>query len=335
MSRRSWRASLAFFRRHRTGLSVLLLALPLSILPVVVTNPFLLGIGNQIGIYALAAFGLNLFVGYCGQISLGHAAFMGLGAYGSGWLATSLSLSPWLATPLAALASAACAWLIGLPAIRLRGHHLAMATLGFNYALHVILIQWDRVTGGASGLSGIPGFSLGRITLESDARFHYLVWALVVGALGLLVNLVRSGAGRRLAAVAQDETAAASFGIDVGALKLKTFVLSAALASLAGSLYAHYHGYVHPDSFSVFTSLEMVIMVVIGGLGSLWGSLLGAAFVTSLPHFLGRFEMAKEVIHGIILVSIMIFMPRGLLYGLADLLRTAWAHGKTWVTVVT
>jgi branched-chain amino acid transport system permease protein len=158
---------------------------------------------------------------------------------------------------------------------------------------------------------------------------------MVVGTLALLLNLVRSGIGRRLAAVAQDETAATSFGIDVGSLKLKTFVLSAVLASLAGSLFAHYHGYVHPDSFSVFASLDMVIMVVIGGLGSLWGSIVGAAFVTCLPHLLGRFEMAKEVIHGVVLVVIMVVLPRGLVSGLVDLLGTAVARRRMRVTVPT
>ena len=162
-----------------------------------------------------------------------------------------------------------------------------MATLGFNYVVDSIFVQWDAVTGGPSGLSGVPPLSIGGLTFDSDLKFHYLVWTFALVALTLCLNLVRSGVGRGLAALAPDEVAAAALGVDVRRHKIGVFVLSAVFASVAGSLYAHYFGYVNPDAFSIFKSLDLVIMVVVGGLGSVWGTLFGAAFITVLAKLPG------------------------------------------------
>ena len=272
--------------------------------------------------------GLNLLLGYAGQISLGHAAFFGLGAYTSGILTATAGVDPWLALVAGLVVSGLAAFLIGLPALKLRGYYLAMATLGFNYVVDSIFIQWDAVTGGPSGLSGVPPLSIGGLTFDSDLKFHYLVWTFALVALTLCLNLVRTGVGRGLAALAADEVAAAALGVDVRRQKNGVFVLSAVMASVAGSLYAHYFGYVNPDAFSVFKSLDLVIMVVVGGLGSVWGTLFGASFITILPNFLGFLETYTDIIHGVILVVILLFLPQGFVSGLRDFIRIRWARRR-------
>jgi len=317
-----------FALRHRTGLAVWVLALILLGTPLVVTNPYNLGILNLIGLYVIVVLGLNLFIGYAGQISLGHAAFFGLGAYGSAVLTATYHFPAWPAMALTAAVLAVVALALGLPTLRLSGHYLAMATLGFNYVVHSIFVQWDAVTGGPAGLSGIPPLSLFGFTFDSDGKFHYLVWAAALAALTLCLNLVRSGVGRGLAALAQDEVAAATLGVDVRRAKVQVFVLSAVFASVAGSLYAHYFGYINPDGFSIFKSLDLVIMVVVGGMGSIWGTLFGVGLITILPHFLEFFETYMDIVHGVILVVILLFLPQGFVTGLVDLVKIRLARRR-------
>ena len=173
----------------------------------------------------------------------------------------------------------------------LRGHYLAMATLGFNYVVHTILLQWDEVTGGPSGFSGIPEPGRRPAGVRRRGRLHYLVWAFTMACLLLCLNLVRSGVGRGLAALAGDETAAAALGVDTRRAKVKVFMLSAVLASLAGSLFAHCYAFVSPDSFNIFISVDFVIMVVVGGMGSVWGTLFGTALITLLPEWIEALEV--------------------------------------------
>ncbi len=322
--RRPW----LFILRHRTGLAVWLLALVLLCVPLAVRNPYTLGLLNLIGLYVIVVLGLNLFIGYAGQISLGHAGFFGLGAYGSAILTASCGFPPWPTMVLVAFFVALTALVIGIPTLRLHGHYLAMATLGFNYVVHIILMQWDEVTGGPSGLSGIPSLSVWGMPVNTDVRFYFLVWTFALVALTLCLNLVRSGVGRGLAALAQDEVAAATLGVDVSRDKIRVFVLSAVFASVAGSLYAHYLNFVNPDTFSIFKSLDLVIMVVVGGMGSIWGTLFGVAFITVLPHWLEFLETYYDVIHGLILVVILLFLPQGFISGLRDLVRLRLARRR-------
>ncbi len=318
----------SYFIRHCTGLLVWLLALGLALTPLVVRNPYNLGILNLIGLYVIVVLGLNLFIGYTGQISLGHAAFFGLGAYTSAILTVSYHFPPWPALALTAAAVGLVALIIGVPALRLTGHYLAMATLGFNYVVHSIFVEWDAVTGGPSGLSGVPPLSLFGLTFDSDVKFHFLVWTFALMALTLCLNLVRSGVGRGLAALAQDEVAASSLGVDVRRDKIRVFVLSAVFASIAGSLYAHYFGYINPDAFSIFKSLDLVIMVVVGGMGSIWGTLFGVSLITILPHVLDFFETYADIIHGVILVVILLFLPQGFVTGLVEAIRIRLARRR-------
>jgi branched-chain amino acid transport system permease protein len=321
-------AIFCFGVRHRTGISVLALAAALVLAPLFLRNPYTLGQLNLIGIRVIAVLGLNLFIGYTGQISLGHAGFFALGAYGSAVLTATYGFPPWPAVVLVSAAVGSLGWLVGVPTLRLRGHYLAMATLGFNVVIHAILVQWDSVTGGPSGFSSVPPLTIGGFGLTGDIRCHYLIWAFGVVALMLSMNLVRSGVGRGLAALAQDEVAAACLGVDVSRGKVRVFVLSAVLASVAGSLYAHYFRFVSPDTFGIFASADLVLMVVVGGMGSVWGTLFGVGFVTLLPEFLGVLQDYKEVFHGLILVGILLLLPEGLLVGVADFARLRAARRR-------
>jgi branched-chain amino acid transport system permease protein len=317
-----------FILRHRTGLMVWLLAMVAAITPLILSNPYTLGLLNLIGLYVIIVLGLNLFIGYAGQISLGHAGFFGLGAYSSAILTATYGFPPWPTMLLAALGVAFVALVMGIPTLRLHGHYLAMATLGFNYVVHIILVQWDEVTGGPSGLAGVPSLTVLGFSVNNDIRFYYLVWTCALIALTLCLNLVRSGVGRGLAALAQDEVAAASLGVDVKRDKIRVFVLSAVFASVAGSLYAHCFSFVNPDTFSIFKSLDLVIMVVVGGMGSIWGTLFGVGFITLLPHWLEFLETYYDIIHGLILVLILLFLPQGFITGLVDIIRVRLARHR-------
>ena len=328
MGRGAFQLVPSFFLRHLTGVTVIGLAVLLLAIPLKLANPFALSLLNQIGLLVLVVLGLNLFTGYAGQISLGHAAFFGLGAYGSAVLTATCHLPPWPVMIIVALAVGLVALVIGVPTLRLYGHYLAMATLGFNYAVHIVFVQWDEITGGPSGLSGIPPLRVGGISFDTDLKFYYLVWTFSLIALTLCLNLVRTGVGRGLAALAQDEVAASCLGVDVRRDKVRVFVLSAVLASVAGSLYAHYFGHVNPDAFSIFKSLDLVVMVVVGGMGSIWGTLFGVSFVVILPYLLEPLEQYFDIIHGLILVLILMFLPQGLVTGIRDQVRIYLARRR-------
>ena len=316
---------LYFVYLHRTGLTVLGLSAALVIWPLVQSNPYNLGLSNLIALFTMVVLGLNLFIGYAGQISLGHAAFFALGAYGSALGTATLGLPAWPVMGAVALSVAIVALAIGLPALNLSGHYLAMATLGFNIVVYTILVQWDSITGGPSGFAGIPFLSIGPLVFDSEIRFHYLVWTFAMLCLLLSLNLVRSGAGRGLAALAEDEVAAAALGVDTRRAKVKVFVLSAVFASIAGSLFAHCYAFVSPDSFNIFVSVDLVIMVVVGGMGSIWGTLFGTALITLLPEWIEALDACKEVVYGLILVLILLFLPKGLVTGVNDAVHAWWA----------
>ncbi len=325
---------LYFIYLHRTGLTVAGLSIALLLYPIFEDNPYTLGLTNLIAINAIVVLGLNLFIGYAGQISLGHAAFFGLGAYGSAIATVTYEIPPWPAMFLVATVVALIALLVGIPILRLSGHYLAMATLGLNFVVHTILLQWDEVTGGPSGFAGIPYLSFGDFQFDDEVRLHYLLWGFTLISLLLCLNLVRSGVGRGLSALAGDEIAAAALGVNTRIAKIKIFVLSAVMASLAGSLFAHCYSFVSPDSFGIFTSTDMVIMVVVGGMGSIWGSLFGAALITMLPEWMDMFEAYKDFVHGGILVLVLMFLPQGLMTGLVEIIKTKLAlrRGKDAAT---
>jgi len=285
----------------------------------VVDNDYYFTLLNFIGIYTLLAVGLNLLMGYGGQISLGHAAFFGLGAYASGILTATYGVNPWLALVAGLVICGGAAFLIGVPALKLRGYYLAMATLGFGIIVYIILNEAQPWTGGPSGLAGIPSLSVGGWSFNTPGRLYLLIWPTVGVILGLSANLVDSRTGRALRALHDSEAAAESLAVDTAKLKLKIFVWSALYASLAGSLYAHTLNFIAPASFGFMFSIKLVTMVVLGGMASIWGSLLGAAVLTVLPEVLTLFQDFEVVIFGAILMVVMIFLPQGLVRGLMDL----------------
>ncbi|MBN1957298.1 MAG: branched-chain amino acid ABC transporter permease [Desulfuromonadales bacterium] len=317
-----------FISLHRTGLWVIVLSLILLLYPLFEQNPYTLGLTNLIAINAIVVLGLNLFIGYSGQISLGHAAFFGLGAYGSAVATVYFSVPAWPALILVAALVSLVALVIGIPILRLSGHYLAMATLGMNFVFHTILLQWDEVTGGPSGFAGIPSLTIGSFAFDNEVRLHYLIWSVTLLCLLLCLNLVRSGVGRGMAALAGDEVAAAALGVNTRQTKVKVFVLSAVLASVAGSLFAHTYTFISPDSFDIFVATDFVIMVVVGGMGSIWGSLFGAGLISMLPEWMDLFQTYKDFVHGAILVLVLMFLPQGLVTGLIDNARIRLALRK-------
>ena len=274
-----------------------------------------------VGIHTMLAIALNLLLGYAGQISLGHAGFFGLGAYLSGILTATFGWSPWLAMPLAAVVVGLLAFLIGLPILKLKGHYLAMATLGLGIIIFIVFNETVDLTGGPSGLSGIPNLSIGTLTFDSDVKNYYLIWTITLVTVLFSLNLANSRVGRALRAVHDSEVAARVVGVNARLLKVQIFALSAVISSLAGSLYAHTMTFISPASFGFNFSVELLTMVVIGGLGSIYGSFLGAALLTLLPEFLRAAHDYDIIIYGALLMVMVMFMPGGLVRGIPDLYR--------------
>lgn len=297
-------------------------AVAATLVGLLVRSPYYLNVAIFIGIHALVAVGLGLLVGWAGQISLGHAGFYGLGAYASAILTTRFGLNPWLAMLLGAGATGLAAFLVGKPTLRLHGHYLAMATLGLGLIIQIVFNQADRWTEGPSGITAIPYLYVAGLPLNNDSRFYFLVWPLVLAALILAGNLTDSRMGRALRALGQDEGAAAAAGVDVARAKLGVFIISAVFASVAGSLYAHYLTYVSPSPFGFTFSIQLVVMVIVGGAANVWGPLAGAALLTVLHQILANaahqwsvFDGLEVVAYGVILVLFLLFRPQGLVAG--------------------
>lgn len=303
--------------------SLILVAAPLYF-----QGGYILNVLVFVGINTMLAVGLNLLLGFAGQISLGQAAFYGLGAYLSAILTTTHGLNPWLAMLLAALAVGALAFVIGFPILKLKGHYLAMATLGFGIIVYIVINEYVDLTGGPSGFSGISNLSLGTFSFDSDLKNYYLIWGATLGIMLLALNLGSSRIGRALRAIHDSEVAAQVLGINARLLKVQIFACSAMISSLAGSLYAHYITFVSPSTFGFGFSVELLTIVVIGGLGSIYGSFLGAALITLLPELLRTFQDYDIIVYGALLMIMTIFLPGGLIQGgvLAwDYLRKTWS----------
>lgn len=295
----------------------LALAVAVALLPVLFPdNYFVTVVGVTIGFNVMLAVALNLFIGFAGQISLGHAAFFGMGAYASAILTTRYGWSPWPAMGVGLVIVYVVALLISRPILKLKGHYLAMATLGFGIIVNIIMVEAVDWTGGPDGMSGIPGLELFGWAVDSDLRWYAVMAVVMLATVLLSLNIIDSRAGRALRAVHGSEVAAQTLGVDTARVKSQVFVLSACLASLAGSLFAHQQNFISPVSFNFFFSIEVVTMVVLGGLASTYGAVFGAIVLTLLPQVLVVFEDYEVLILGAILMSIMIFLPQGLFVGL-------------------
>jgi branched-chain amino acid transport system permease protein len=267
---------------------------------------------------AIVCVGLNLLIGFAGQISLGHAGFFGLGAYASAILSTKYGWPSALALFAAAALVGALAFALGRPILRLKGHYLAMATLGLGIIIAVVIATEERLTGGPDGMSVAPLGIFGA-ALEGERAWYWVVGALLVGTVWLAFNLIDSPLGRALRAIHGSEVAAEAMGVDIARAKVLIFVVSAVLAAVAGSLTAHYGGFVTPGKVGFLHSIELVTMVVLGGMASTYGAVVGAAILTALPQLLTVFKDYESLVFGVVLMATMIFMPRGLVPTLARL----------------
>ncbi len=280
--------------------------------------PVFLGEGGLLGslvitfILFIAVLGLDVLMGYAGQVSLGQAAFMAIGGYTAAILATDYGVSPLLGTIAGMALSLACAVVLSLVTMRLRGAYLALATLSFGLLVDSLTVGLTGVTGGPSGLVGIPSFAVGPIVFATPTAMYYLVRAIIVVLLAALLSGMRSSFGRALQAIRSDQTAAAALGIDVPRHKMAAFAISAALGSLSGSLYAFDFHFLAPEMVSTPRAFEMIAMLVIGGEGTLVGGLLGAALVTLLPTIFQPFAIYKTMAEGALLVLAFQYLPDGI-----------------------
>ncbi len=304
---------------NRDLIKFAVLAVIAIVAPLALSGSYLMNVLVFVGIHAMLAIALNLLLGFAGQISLGHAGFFGLGAYASGILSATYGVNPWLAMGGTALFVALLAFIVGFPILKLKGHYLAMATLGLGIIFYIVFNEATELTGGPSGFSGIPPLKIGTVAFDSDLKNYGLIWAFTLGTVLLSLNLANSRIGRALRAIHDSEVAARVMGVNVRLLKVQIFALSAFVSSIAGSLYAHTMGFVSPTSFGFNFSVELVTMVIVGGLGSVYGSLIGAALLTLLPELLRAFQDYDIVIYGLVLILMTMFMPGGLVRGIPAL----------------
>lgn len=295
----------------RTG-RLALVWLVLAATPFLVPNAYWVSLINLALINLILIASLNLLMGYGGQISLAHAGFFGLGAYASGILNVKLGVSPWLGLPAAAAVAGIGALVIGVPALRLRGHYLAMATLGWNAILVVFFTQLVDLTGGPNGLLGVAPFSFFGHALDTELKVFPLLWAVAFLVMLAILHLLNSRIGRATRAVATNELGAEAVGIDSFRTKLVIFVLSAALAGVAGSLYVHVNQYASPETFGIAGSILLLVMVAIGGAGTFFGPLAGAIVYTAVPQILLDYEDAELMLFGLGLLVVLILFPGGL-----------------------
>lgn len=272
------------------------------------------------GIYVILTLSLNLIVGYTGLPALGHAAFFAMGAYASSLLALNLELSPWLGLPVGAVCAALLGVVIAVPALRLKGDYLALATFGAGVIVYSIAKNWVSFTRGPMGLPGIPGFSVFGLELSEIWAYLFLVALFVLLTYFVIRRVVGSPFGRILRGIREDEIATQAMGKDVNRHKVLVFVIGAFFAGIAGSLYAHYITFIDPSSFTIMESITILLMVVFGGMGSLSGSFIGAAVLVIFPEMLRFLGMPssvaaplRQMIYGLLLVVLMLKRPQGIL----------------------
>src|SRR5207249_1919275 len=303
---------------------VLLLAV-LAVLPRF-AGTYWLDVLNRIGIAIIGAIGLNILIGYTGQISIGHAAFLAVGAYSTAVLETKAGLPFWLAIPLAAVLTSVFGLFFGVPSLRLKGLYLAIATLAAHFITTFGIIHWESMTNGVLGFNVSPATVFG-FPLDSDARIFYLIFALVIPSVLFAKNLFRTKIGRAFIAVRDRDVAAAVIGVSLYRYKLLAFVISSFYAGVAGGLMAHHSRIVFPDAFSLLVAIDYLAMVIIGGMGSILGSIYGAVFMPLLPELpklsatsltgvypnaFGLIASARDIVFGLAIIFFLMYEPQGL-----------------------
>lgn len=298
-----------------------------------------LSILNEMGIAAIGAIGLNLLIGYTGQISLGHAAFLAIGAYTSGLLTGKVGLPFLLSLPLSGLTAAALGMIVGIPSLRLKGLYLALGTLAFGFIVEYVLFHWD-LTQGNKGM-GVPRVSLVGLVIKTERQYYYLIMVFAALAAVVAKNLVRTKIGRNLIAIRDRDIAAEAMGINLATYKIMAFAVSSFYAGVAGCLMAHYQRWIVPGNFDLSLSIAYIAMIILGGLGTILGSILGAILITGIPHGITLVtDLLKESfpalskamvdfklgIFGLIIVFTLLLEPQGL-FGIYRRTKVYW---KTW-----
>ncbi|RFU66032.1 branched-chain amino acid ABC transporter permease [Peribacillus glennii] len=276
--------------------------------------PFLVGNSNYFMtlfvitcIYAITSMSLNLLIGYGGQISVGHAGFLTVGGYSVAILSSTVGLPFFLALPLAGIMTGSIGLLIGLPAVRLKGHFLAVATLGFGLSIPQIVLNWDGLTGGYSGLAVTKPLMFG-----SDFSLFYVFVVITVIITWLIQNIVKSSLGRAFIAIRDSEVAAQAIGINISFYKTTMFVISSFFTGIAGGIYGYWVGFVSPNDFIITNSFLVLAMIVVGGLASIPGSIIGAVLFSVIPHFTDSYIGITNIVIGIAVVLIILFKPDGI-----------------------
>ncbi len=277
-----------------------------------VKNPFILNMMSLAALSVIVVTGLNLLLGFAGQISLGHAGFVAMGAYISAVFSVKFNINPWVAIVLAVFITSLFGAVIGYPTLKLKSHYLAMATLAIGEIIHSVVNNYVDLTGGPQGLTGIPMLSFFGFSFDSEIKFYIFVWTLTFLLILMSINLVNSRFGRAYKAIKSKENAAYAFGINVHFYKVFIFTVSVFYASLAGALYAFYLGFISPSSFGLIQSIDYVVMVVIGGMGSFFGVFFTSVILTILPNILTSLEDYWPIANGLLLILAMMFMPNGL-----------------------
>jgi branched-chain amino acid transport system permease protein len=312
----SWKAMIAF-------------TIVIVVLPFILSTSFYITKATFAGIYTIIAVGLGLLMGFAGQISLGQAAFYGVGAYSTAVLSTTYGLNPWLTLVISMAAPALIAYLLGHTMARLHGYYLAMATLAFGIVIHVLLVEWKTVTKGASGFYGIPKIELFGFTFKQGLSYYYLVWAFALIVILISLNIIHSRIGRALRSIHDSEVASSAMGVDTGKYKMQVFILSSMFAGLAGWLFAHMSYSISPGSFGLNGSILFLTMVVLGGATSVWGAVFGALLISVISiivHTLGSHVAFitsdfERVLYGLIMMLVVIFLPQGLFPAITSLVK--------------
>ena len=318
------------------GLALLFTAVPF------VSSPYFLYVLNITGIAAIAALGLNILIGFTGQISLGHGAFFGVGAYAGAIIATRLGLPFWLAVPLAGFVTAFVGMIFGIPSGRLKGLYLTIATLAGQFIIEYILVHWESMTQGTMGIM-LPGAGMFGLAIDSDRGFFYVIFASLTGMTLVASNLMRTRYGRAFIAIRDNDRAAEGMGIPIFRYKLLSFAISSFYAGFAGAIWAYYMRSISTEPFTLGLSVEYIAMVIIGGLGSIPGAIFGAIFITGLNEILrfatdammniGAFAgfglnvaSLREFAFGLAIVLFILFEPKGL----AELWRIVRSSFRLW-----
>jgi branched-chain amino acid transport system permease protein len=321
---------------------VIVLIIVVFTIPLLISNTYYLNLLILIGMYSIVAMGLNIVVGNAGIFSIAQGSFYGLGAYTSGLVSLNFGLNFWSCLVISILVAALIGYAIGAISLRVKGHYIAVTTLGFAIIFDRLLLEWSSLTGGPGGIGGFPKPSISNFEFNTDFKYYFLTWLFFLILFVFNKNVISSRIGRAFEAMKEAESAAQSLGINLAAFKIRAFIISTVFAGIGGSLYAHYATFISPHSFDLRVCLDLLYMLPIGGLGSPWGGVLGGAsvviipeilrFIASLPYFPRWAYLTFTdysfhlILYSILVILCILFFPSGL----AGLLRDLWCRISYW-----